>query len=218
MHAHASVPSAITALADDLDHEFEALDEWLSEEGFRVHRAPDLDRVRELADTVAPGVIVAVLPKDRPSRLDHLMSFATIRAAHPSAGLMLIFQDAELPVYQAAPVVASGVGFVLSESAADRAYLVSAIRHVACGGVVVDPNIMSKPSISVKDLGPRQVEVLELMATGLDNDAIALKLHISPRTVEGRIREIYERLRLESAEENRRVVAVLTYLRASGMS
>lgn len=218
MHAHAPVPSAITALADDLDHEFEALDEWLSEEGFRVHRAPDLDRVRELADTVAPGVIVAVLPKDRPSRLDHLMSFATIRAAHPSAGLMLIFQDAELPVYQAAPVVASGVGFVLSESAADRAYLVSAIRHVACGGVVVDPNIMSKPSISVKDLGPRQVEVLELMATGLDNDAIALKLHISPRTVEGRIREIYERLRLESAEENRRVVAVLTYLRASGMS
>lgn len=210
--------SAITALADDLDHEFEDLDTWLRDEGFAVHRAQCLDAVPDVADRLTPSVIVAVLPRDRPTRLNHLMSMATIRAAHPTVGLMLVFQDAELPVYQAAPVVASGVGFVLSESAGDRDYLVSAIRHVSCGGVVVDPNIMSKPSISVKDLGPRHVEVLELMATGLDNDAIALKLYISPRTVEGRIREIYERLRLDSAEENRRVVAVLTYLRATGMS
>lgn len=210
--------SAITALADDLDHEFEDLDTWLRDEGFAVHRAPCLDAVPEVADRLTPSVIVAVLPRDRPTRLTHLMSMATVRAAHPTVGLMLVFQDAELPVYQAAPVVASGVGFVLSESASNRDYLVSAIRHVSCGGVVVDPNIMSKPSISVKDLGPRHVEVLELMATGLDNDAIALKLYISPRTVEGRIREIYERLRLDSAEENRRVVAVLTYLRATGMS
>ncbi|MGN6721876.1 MAG: response regulator transcription factor [Marmoricola sp.] len=217
MRSDASPPSAITALADDLDHEFEDLDTWLRDEGFTVHRASCLAALPETADSVTPSVIVAVLPKDRPTRLHHLMSFATIRAAHPSVGLMLVFQDAELPVYQAAPVVASGVGFVLSDSARDRDYLVSAIRHVACGGVVVDPNIMSKPSISVKDLGPRHVEVLELMATGLDNDAIALKLYISPRTVEGRIREIYERLRLDSADENRRVVAVLTYLRATGM-
>lgn len=218
MATYLSTPSAITALADDLDHEFEELDAWLTDEGFVVHRACSLHAIAEVADTLTPSVIVAVLPKDRPERLGHLMSFATVRAVHPTVGLMLVFQDAELPVYQAAPVVANGVGFVLAESARDRDYLVSAIRHVACGGVVVDPNIMSKPRVSVKDLKPRHVDVLELMATGLDNDAIALKLHISPRTVEGRIREIYERLRLESVDENRRVVAVLTYLRASGMA
>lgn len=214
-HANGLPPKAVTAYSDDLEVPLASLDRWLTAEGFAVQSAT-LDGLVPTSIAASPQVVVAVLPRDRDLRVRVLLSFAEIRKARPRAGILLIFQDAELPVYQAAPVVASGVGFILQASAIDREYLVSAVRHVAAGGVVVDPEIMARPTAVVKDLSPRQIEVLELMASGLDNSAIAQKLHLSDRTIEGRIRDLYHSLGLFTRGENRRVVAVLTYLRAVG--
>jgi DNA-binding NarL/FixJ family response regulator len=98
---------------------------------------------------------------------------------------------------------------------------VSAVRRVAEGGSALDPAVVSqlvgrrRRDDPLGELTPREREVLELMAEGRSNQAIAERLFITPRAVEKHVTSIFGKLRLPAAaEDHRRVLAVLAYLRS----
>jgi DNA-binding NarL/FixJ family response regulator len=113
------------------------------------------------------------------------------------------------------------VGYVLKESILDVHELTDAITRVIAGGVVVDPALVAQLLDRRRRAGPldeltaREREVLGLMAEGLTDRGIAQRLYVTPKTVETHIRHIFAKLNLaKSALDNKRVHAVLTYLRA----
>jgi DNA-binding NarL/FixJ family response regulator len=96
---------------------------------------------------------------------------------------------------------------------------VDAVRRVAAGGTVMDPEVIAKllvrPAVSkpVARLTPREREVLDLMAQGRSNAAIAQRLHLSDSAVGKHTANIFTKLDLtQSDDDNRRVLAVLAYL------
>ena len=113
-----------------------------------------------------------------------------------------------------------GVGYLLKDRVGNLAEFVDAIERVGRGGSVVDPEVVStllgrgRAPGPLDDLTPRERQVLELMAEGRSNAAIGDRLGLTERTVEGNVRIVFSKLQLEpSAEDHRRVLAVLTYLR-----
>jgi DNA-binding NarL/FixJ family response regulator len=113
---------------------------------------------------------------------------------------------------------AEGIGYLLKERVADVTEFVEAVRRVAAGGTCIDPEVITQLLVRkrhnpVAGLSPREREVLELMAQGMANTAIAARLVVSDGAVEKHIGNIFAKLGLEPrAEEHRRVRAVLTYL------
>ena len=113
---------------------------------------------------------------------------------------------------------AGGVGYLLKERVADVAEFVDAVQRVAGGGTCIDQEVIAQLMARgrrnpIDVLTPREREVLGLMAQGLSNVAIAKSLTVSDGAVEKHVGNIFSKLGLEpSAEEHRRVRAVLTFL------
>ncbi len=114
----------------------------------------------------------------------------------------------------------SGIGYLLKDRVADVREFIVAVRRVASGGTVLDPEVVAqlvtrrRRDERIAALTPREQEVLALMAEGRTNNAIADSLFVSEGTVEKHIRGIFLKLGLEDAESvHRRVLAVLTFLR-----
>jgi DNA-binding NarL/FixJ family response regulator len=114
-----------------------------------------------------------------------------------------------------------GVGYLLKERITDVEALLEAVHRVADGGSVIDPQVVSqllrrhRREDPLEQLSAREREVLELMAEGRSNHAIAERLVISERAVEKHVTSIFSKLELPPAEnDHRRVLAVLTFLRA----
>ena len=114
-----------------------------------------------------------------------------------------------------------GVGYLLKERVSDVAVLADALRRVAEGESVLDPTIVSRlmkrrEDTPLAELTEREREVLALMAEGHSNQGICSKLFLSTKTVEAHVGHIFSKLGLrETTDHHRRVVAVLTYLRAT---
>ena len=114
---------------------------------------------------------------------------------------------------------AGGVGYLLKDRVGNVADFVSALERVADGGTALDPEVISqllrKPDRGLASLTAREREVLGLMAEGRSNSGIADKLVLSQSVVEKHIASIFGKLSLgPEAADNRRVLAVLRYLRA----
>jgi DNA-binding NarL/FixJ family response regulator len=115
---------------------------------------------------------------------------------------------------------ARGIGYVLKERVADIAQFTGAIRRVAAGESVIDPEVVARlvarprQDSPLQSLTERELAVLALMAEGRSNQAIAGQLFMSPKTVETHVGNMFAKLGLlPAAEDHRRVLAVLTYLR-----
>ena len=115
---------------------------------------------------------------------------------------------------------AGGVGYLLKDRVADVSDFVAAVRHVASGGTVLDPEVV-RPLLSrrrrderLAALTPRELEVLSLMAEGRSNRAIATTLYVTEGAVEKHVKNIFGKLGLAQTDaDHRRILAVLTYLR-----
>jgi DNA-binding NarL/FixJ family response regulator len=113
---------------------------------------------------------------------------------------------------------ARGVGYLLKDRVADVTEFLAAAERVAAGGTVIDPQVVSKllgkPERSrLDDLTPREREVLELMAQGHTNAAIAERLGLSDSGVEKHVHNVFSKLGLpQTSQHHRRVLAVLAYL------
>src|SRR4051794_5433175 len=114
---------------------------------------------------------------------------------------------------------AAGVGYLLKQRVDQVGLLADAVRRVAAGETVLDPDVVAEMVARVDtgpldELTPREREVLGLMAQGRSNRAIAAELFVSERVVERHVTGIFTKLGLEtSAQDHRRVLAVLAYLR-----
>ena len=113
-----------------------------------------------------------------------------------------------------------GAGYLLKERVSDLDELADAVRRVAAGGLVVDPSVVAalvsrrRAHNPLDDLTEREREVLAIMAEGRSNQAICQRLYLSPKTVESYVRSVFTKLGLEmGADDNRRVLAVLAFLR-----
>jgi DNA-binding NarL/FixJ family response regulator len=113
------------------------------------------------------------------------------------------------------------VGYLLKERVFDIATVVDALRRIVDEETVIDPTIVSRligrrrREDPLAALSQREREVLGLIAEGMSNRAIAGRLFVTERTVEAHVTQIFQKLRLpESPGQHRRVLAVLTFLRA----
>jgi DNA-binding NarL/FixJ family response regulator len=116
---------------------------------------------------------------------------------------------------------AGGLGYLLKDRVADVDAFIDAVRRVGEGGSALDPEVVSRllgrsrRDDPLAELTQREREVLELMAEGRSNAAIAERLVITERAVEKHVTSIFSKLDLPpTAEDHRRVLAVLTFLRS----
>jgi DNA-binding NarL/FixJ family response regulator len=148
-----------------------------------------------------------------------------IRADHPDTGVLVLsqFVEQEYALELLSDGVA-GLGYLLKDRVSDLDELVRALETVARGGSALDPRVVeglvaerAKTAKSpLTSLTAREREVLQAMATGLNNATIARKLHLSERAIEKHISAVFQKLGLvEETETNRRVMAVLAFLEAS---
>jgi DNA-binding NarL/FixJ family response regulator len=145
-----------------------------------------------------------------------------IRADHPRVGVLVLSQYAEPHhAMQLLEDGASGVGYLLKDRVADIGEVVDAVRRVAVGGSVIDPEVVTqlvsrrRTRDPIQELSERERQVLALMAEGRSNQAIGERLFLSPKTVEAHVHSIFSRLDLHAApDDHRRVLAVLAFLRA----
>jgi DNA-binding NarL/FixJ family response regulator len=151
-----------------------------------------------------------------------LVAAQSIRAEHPEVGVLVLSQYVE-PSYAMRLIEdhPERVGYLLKERVFDIATVVDALRRIVDGETVIDPTIVARlmgrrrRQDPVSQLTEREREVLGLIAEGMSNRAIAGRLFVTERTVEAHITQILQKLGLaESPDQHRRVLAVLTYLRA----
>jgi DNA-binding NarL/FixJ family response regulator len=147
-----------------------------------------------------------------------------IRAEHPGIGVVVLSQYVEEDyAFELLADGVAGMGYLLKERVSDVDELVRALHEVARGGSVLDPKVVEALLARKGSDGPllgltdREREVLQEMATGRNNATIAKTLFMSDRAVEKHIGSVFQRLGLiDEHEVNRRVMAVLAYLEASG--
>jgi DNA-binding NarL/FixJ family response regulator len=152
---------------------------------------------------------------------DGLQAARTIRDAHPGTGVLVLSQFLE--TRYALELVgdrAEGVGYLLKDRVSDIVGFTDAVRRVAAGGSALDPKVVQRmvgrqrENDPLSELTTREREVLALMAEGLSNGAVAERFVVTVPAVERHITRIFAKLGLEqSAEQHRRVLAVLEYLR-----
>jgi DNA-binding NarL/FixJ family response regulator len=183
-----------------------------------VDNAPELDRA--LADPTIDGAVLDV--RLHPGFTDEgLRSAIAVRARRPGFPVMVLSQYVE-QLY-ARELLASGegaVGYLLKDRVSDVRDFLDGVSRVLAGGTVLDPEVVAAIMARSHDeplerLTPREREVLGLMAEGRSNTSIADALHVTEKAVAKHINSIFTKLDLPvDMEANRRVRAVLTWLRA----
>ena len=147
-----------------------------------------------------------------------------IRSEHPGIGVVVLSQYVEEDyAFELLANGVAGMGYLLKERVSDVEELTRALHQVVAGGSVLDPLVVEALMARRSAHGPllglteREREVLEQMATGLNNASIATTLFMSDRAVEKHIGAVFQKLGLVDEHAlNRRVSAVLAYLEASG--
>jgi DNA-binding NarL/FixJ family response regulator len=169
-----------------------------------------------------PDVAVVDIRMPPTNTDEGLQAAKTIREQHPGTGVLVLSQYVE-PAYamELLEDSAEGVGYLLKDRITEVGEFADAVRRVADGGSALDPAIVSKlvgrnrRDDPVATLTPREREVLELMAEGRSNQAIAERLVVTERAVEKHVTNIFGKLRLTATpEDHRRVLAVLAFLRS----
>ena len=185
-------------------------------------RAADGRELVKLVEANVPDIVVTDIRMPPTHTIEGLVAAAEIRDRHPEVAVLLLSQYVETThALKLLERGGDGVGYLLKDRVSDVRQFVEAVRRVAAGGSVIDPEVVSqlfarkRRKDLVDELTERERETLRLMAEGRSNSAIASSLHMSEKTVEGHVRSIFSKLQLEpAAEDHRRVLAVLTYLKA----
>jgi DNA-binding NarL/FixJ family response regulator len=210
-------------IADDTALLRQGLSRLLAEAGIDVcGEASEPEALLELVASDPPDVAIVDIRMPPTHTDEGLVAAALIRERHPDVGVLVLSQYAEveyaLRLVQDAP---RGCGYLLKDRITDAGELVDALERVCNGEVVVDRELVDRLVARPREGGPlaeltgREREVLRLVAEGLTDRGIAERLWVAPKTVETHVRHILRKLDLPSgASHNRRVHAVLAYLRA----
>jgi len=187
-----------------------------------VGTAADARDLIRLADAYRPDVVVTDIQMPPENSDDGLRAALAIRAAHPGVGVLVLSQFLE-DAYALALVAdgAQGVGYLLKEKVGDLRIFTDAVRRVAEGGSVLDPDVVARlvnrkrTAGPLDSLTPRERQVLALIAEGRSNAGVAQELLVTVAAIERHVTSIFDKLGLHaSPEAHRRVLAVLKYLHA----
>ena len=211
-------------LADDAVLLREALAASLGASGFEVvGQAGDVPGLLELVDRELPDVAVLDVRMPPTFTTEGLEAARELRRRHPRIAILVLSQYVE--TRYAVDLLRDdpwGIGYLLKDRVARIADLTDAVRRVAGGGSVIDPEVVGRllgrprAHSPLDELTPREREILALMAEGRSNQGIAERLVLELKTIEGHVNHIFSKLGLEPAtEDHRRVRAVLAYLRES---
>ena len=209
-------------LADDAILLREALAAALGTAGFEVvGQADGVDELIRLVDEQAPDVVVVDVRMPPTHTTEGLEAARAIRRAHPRLAILVLSQYVEtryaIDLIRDDP---AGIGYLLKDRVTRLSDLADAVRRVAAGGSVIDPDVVARllgrprRHSLIDELTPREREILGLMAEGRSNPGIADRLTLELKTVEGHVRQIFSKLALEPGpDDHRRVLAVLRYLK-----
>jgi DNA-binding NarL/FixJ family response regulator len=210
-------------IADDVMLTREGLVRVLSAAGIEVvGEAGDVDGLMRAVATAKPDCAVVDVRMPPTNTDEGIVAAQRIRALHPNVAVLVLSQYVEpgyaMRLLEEHP---ESAGYLLKHRLADPATLVEAIRRLTEGETVVDPTIVTRllrrrrEADPVAELSEREREVLGLVAEGLSNAAIGGRLFITERTVEAHVKQVFQKLGIGQAPEtNRRVLAVLAFLRS----
>jgi DNA-binding NarL/FixJ family response regulator len=193
----------------------------LQEAGLDVAaQADDGDGLLRAVDEHGPDVAIVDIRMPPTHTDEGLVAAQEIRGRQPGIGIVILSQHVESGV--AVRVLAEHperLGYLLKDRVTDVEEFVGALRRVAAGGTALDPLVVSRLLAAEHDgplqsLTPREREVLQLLAEGRSNPAIAERLGITLRSAEKYVSSIFVKLGLpDTGGEHRRVLAVLEFLR-----
>jgi DNA-binding NarL/FixJ family response regulator len=186
----------------------------------------DLDALYALVEAEHPDVVLTDIRMPPGETDEGIQAAVRLRETHPEVGIVVLSQYSE-PRY-ALSLLESGTtrrAYLLKERVADVEQLTAAIRAVADGGSLIDPEVIdalvtsssSRESSPLDELTPREHDVLREMAAGKNNAAIAATLFLSERSVEKVIHAIFLKLGIAwESTVHKRVKAVVLYLAETG--
>jgi DNA-binding NarL/FixJ family response regulator len=211
-------------LADDAVLLRDAIAAALGAAGFDVvGQAGDVPALLALVEAELPDVAILDVRMPPTHTTEGLEAARVIRRTHPRIAILVLSQYVEtryaVDLIREDP---SGIGYLLKDRVSRVADLADAVRRVADGGSVIDPEVVGRllgrprEHSPIDELTPREREILALMAEGRSNQGIAERLTLELKTIEGHVGQIFSKLALEpAADDHRRVLAVLTFLRAA---
>jgi DNA-binding NarL/FixJ family response regulator/class 3 adenylate cyclase len=210
-------------LADDSVLLREGIARLLAGAGFDVvaqSGSPD-DLLRHVA-MHRPNVAVVDIRMPPTHTDEGLRAAAEIRDRFPDTGVLVLSQYVEAGFAMGLfATISRGIGYLLKDRVADVDEFASAVRRIAEHGSVLDPAVVAelfgrrRKDDPLSVLTPREREVLELMAEGRSNRAIADRLYVTPRAVEKHVTSIFAKLDLPATtEDHRRVLAVVAFLQS----
>jgi DNA-binding NarL/FixJ family response regulator len=208
-------------IADDSVLLREGIASLLTEAGFEiVGQSGSADDLMLKVRSYLPDVAIVDIRMPPTNTTEGLEAAKQIREQYPDVGVLLLSQFIEAGyALELLQENAAGVGYLLKDRVSDLKEFADAVRRVGEGGSALDPAVVSRlvgrrrEDDPLADLTPREREVLELIAEGRSNQAIAERLVVTPRAVEKHVTSIFGKLRLPaSAEDHRRVLAALTFL------
>jgi serine/threonine-protein kinase PknK len=210
------------AIADDDVLLREGLASLLDRSGFSVvGQAGDGDELLRVVRETTPDLAIIDIRMPPDHSIEGLQAAQAIRQELPEVSILVL--SAHVEVDHAMELLASGegVGYLLKSRVTDVAEFVDAVDRVARGGSVVDPGLVQelvsarRRDDPLETLTPREREVLAVMAEGLSNAGIAKRLFVTEGTVEKHVHSILPKLQIpESANDHRRVLAVVAFLEA----
>jgi DNA-binding NarL/FixJ family response regulator len=201
----------------------EGLSRLLTEAGIEiVGQAGDGEDLLRKTRAHKPDVVVTDIRMPPTQTDEGLRAAKVIRDELPGTGVLVLSQYVEEGyVMELLGESAEGVGYLLKDRVADVDRFVEAVQRVAAGGSALDPEVVShmlgrrRRENPLDELTPREREVLELMAEGYSNRAIAAQMVVTERAVEKHVTNIFGKLGFASApDDHRRVLAVLAYVRS----
>lgn len=174
--------------------------------------------VQAVADN-PPDVVITDVRMPPSFTSEGVKAALAIRATRPEQPIMVLSQYVEEDYATELISAPHGIGYLLKDRVADTSDFITALRNVAAGGTALDPEVVgqlmarTRHSNPLAQLTPREREVLELMAQGRTNSAIAQACFVSASSVEKHVSAIFTKLQLPPEEgQHRRVLAVLQWL------
>ena len=210
-------------IADDVMLVRSGLSHLLGQAGVSVvGEAGNAEQLLRLVALERPDVAIVDIRMPPTLTDEGLVAAQTIRSHHPHTAVLLLSQYLQVRYAQRLLTdQPGGLGYLLKERVSDIALLIDGMHRVMDGECVIDPTIVSRlmqrrrADSPLSRLTPRENQILALMAEGRSNSGIANQLLLSERTVEAASAQLFRKLGLEQSPSlNRRVLAVLTLLRA----
>jgi len=186
------------------------------------------DELLDAADRLAPHAVVTDIRMPPAHHMEGIQAAHQIRSRHPEVGVVVLSQHAaEAYAFELLKEGTAGLAYLLKDRVGDSEEIVRALREVCAGRSVIDPLIVDAlvtrrarlRDSPLAELTPREMDVLRLMAEGRTNAAIAGSLYLSVSAVEKHVNSLFRKLGLtEETQVHRRVAAVLTLLRDTGLT